>query len=294
MMSGTSRPWPAAGDWDFQGTAVGGKALRLRVQLDEVKAVFRAHRNRLIAELSELTEKEWNGPTRCHLWSVADVVSHLTDGNRWSLEGLHSALSGTETSSITTFDNRLTPHEYVKAGRGRPREEIIEDLATGTENLLRAVERTRDLGAVPFIQMPIGHVSLTFAVLHVLWDSWLHERDLLEPLNRSPMYTADEVRLVASYALLLAGIAISSATTTHQHCGIVLDGPGGGHYRVEVEETIQLEVGISEPPVSTVPQGPILSTIDALAGRGHLEETVNGPPDVIRMLSAFSTLMAPA
>lgn len=294
MVPGTSLSWPGEGDWDFQGTSTSGKALRLRVQLDEVKSVFRAHRNRLIAELSELTEDEWNGPTRCHLWSVADVVSHLTDGNRWGLESLNTVLSGSELSVMATFDGRLTPHEYVKAGRGRPREEIVEDLATGTERLLMAVERARDLGVAPFMQIPVGHVSLTFAVLHLLWDSWLHERDVLEPLNRSPVYPTDEVRLVAGYALLLAGISISSATTSHQRCGIVLDGPGGGHYRVEVEETIHVEVGAPGPAVGAVLQGPILSTIDALAGRGHLEDMVNGPSDVIRLFGVFSTLMAPA
>lgn len=159
-MPGTSHSRPAEGDWDFQGTAVSGKGLRLRVQLDEVEAAFRAHRNRLVAELAELTEKEWNGPSRCHSWSVADVVSHLTDGNRWGLEGLHTVLSGTEFSFMTKFDNRLTPHEYVKAGRGRPREEVVEDLVAGTERLLMVVERVGDLKVAPLMRAPIGHVSL--------------------------------------------------------------------------------------------------------------------------------------
>jgi uncharacterized protein (TIGR03083 family) len=289
---GTPPSQTAEGDGDFQGTAVTGKALILRVQLDEVKAAFRTHRNRLIAELSELTEKEWNGPTRCHLWSVADVASHLTDGTRWGLEGLHAVLSKTDFSFMTRFDNRLTPHEYVQAGRGRAREEIAEDLATGTERLLMAVERVRELGHA-FMQTPIGHVSLTFAVLHLLWDSWLHERDVLVPLSGSPLYPTHEVRLVASYALLLAGTAISSATTTQQRCDIVLDGPGGGYYRMGVEEAIHVEVGIPGPAVGSVPQGPILSTIDALAGRGHLKDVVNGPPDAIRLLCVFSTMMRP-
>ncbi len=293
MTPGTSRSESAEGHWDFQGTALNGKALRLRVQLDQVEATFRAHRDRLIAELSELTEKEWNGPTRCHLWSVADVVSHLTDGNRWGLAGLQAAHRGTESSFMTTFDNRLTPHEYVKAARGRPREKVVEDLATGTERLLKAVERVHKAGHA-FMQTPIGRVSLTFAVLHILWDSWLHERDVLAPLNESPAYPADELRLVASYAVLLAGIAISSATTTPQRCGVVLDGPGGGHYRMEIGETIHVEVEMPGPAVGTVPQGPILSTIDALAGRGHLEDVVNGSPDTIRLLSIFPAMMAPA
>lgn len=156
-MPGTSHSRPTDGGWDFQGTAISGKELRLRVQLYEVKAAFRAHRNRLIAGLSELTETEWNGPSRCHLWSVADVVSHLTDCNRCGLEGLHTVLSGTDFSFMKKFDNRLTPQQYVKAGRGRPREEVVEDLAAGTERLLMAVENARNPGAAPFMRTPIGH-----------------------------------------------------------------------------------------------------------------------------------------
>lgn len=292
-MPETSHSWPTDGDGDFQGTTTSGKGLRLRVQLDEVMTEFRAHRSRLVAELSELTEKEWNGPTRCHLWSVADVISHLTDSNRWGLEVLHEALRGTESSSMMAFDNRLTPHEYVKAGRGRSRKKIIEDLATGTEKLLMVVGETRDLRAVPFIQAPIGRVSPTLAVLHLLWDSWLHERDVLEPLDRSPVYSANEVRLVASYALLLAGSAISSITAAHQHCDLLLDGAGGGHYRMEIEETIRLSVVMPVPATGAMLQGPILSTIDALAGRGNLRDVVNGPRDAIRLLCVLSVFMAP-
>lgn len=265
----------------------------LQVRFDDVNAAFRVHRNRLITGLSDLTEKEWNGPTRCHLWSVADVVSHLTDVNRWAVEGLHAVLSGTDFSLMARFNNRLTPHEYVKAGRERPREEITGDLATGTKRLLSAVERVRELGH-GFMQMPIGHVSLTFAVLHLLWDSWLHERDILEPFDRSPVYPTDEVRMVAGYALLVAGVASSFASTIHQRCDVVLDGPGGGHYRMEVEEAIHVQVGLPGPVIDPVVQGPVLSTIDALAGRGHLEDVVKGPPDAIRLLSASSAMMAPA
>lgn len=290
---GISPSWTAKGGGDFQGTAITGKSLRLRAQAEGVNAAFRAHRNRLITELSELTEKEWNGPSRCHLWSVADVVSHLTDGNRWILASSQAVLSGTDFSLMSRFDNRLTPHEYVKAGRGRPREDILDDLATGTESVLITMQRVRELGHAS-MRMPIGHVSLTLAVLHALWDSWLHERDVLEPLNESPAYPTHEVRLVASYAFLLAAVAISSRITTHQQIDTVLDGPGGGYYRMEAGETIHVQVKMRQPTAGPVARGSILATIDALAGRGHLEDAVNGSLDIIRLLSFSSAMMMPA
>jgi uncharacterized protein (TIGR03083 family) len=278
---------------DLHGNAITGKTLTLRAQLDEVTATFRAHRKRLLGELSELRDKEWLGATRCHLWSVADVVSHLTDVSHWALAGFDAVASGADSSSLMRFDNRVTPHEYFEAGRGRLDKKIIEDLATGTDQLLSAVDGVRELSH-PFMPWPIGHVSLTLALLHLLWDSWLHERDMFEPLNRPPAYSAKEVRLVASYTLLLAGLAVSYRTSGHQHFEVILDGPGGGHYQVGVGEQICVQVDVSEPAVDPVVRGPILTTIDALAGRGHVRDVLTGPDDAIRLLGLFASLMAPA
>jgi hypothetical protein len=117
---------------------------------------------------------------------------------------------------------------------------------------------------------------------------------MFEPLNRPPAYSANEVRLVASYALLLAGLAVSYRTSSHQHFEVILDGPGGGHYQIGVSEQIRVQVNVSEPAVDPMVRGPILTTIDALAGRGHVRDVLTGPDDAIRLLSLFASLMAPA
>jgi uncharacterized protein (TIGR03083 family) len=275
---------------DLHGNAITGKTLILHAQLDEVTATFRAHRKRLLGELSELRDKEWLGATRCHLWSVADVVSHLTEVRHWALAGFDAVASGADSSFLTRFDNRVTPHEYVDAGWDK---EIIDDLATGTDQLLSAVDRVRQLSH-PFMPWPIGHVSLTLALLHLLWDSWLHERDIFEPLNRPSAYSAKEVRLVASYTLLLAALAVSYKTSSDEHFEIILDGPGGGHYQIGVGEQIRVQVDVSEPAIDSVVRGPILTTIDALSGRGRVQDVLTGPDDAIRLLGRFASLMAPA
>ena len=292
MTPATSSSTTADGG-DLHGSAITGKTLILHAQLDEVTTTFRAHRKRLLGELAELVDKEWLGATRCHLWSAADVVSHLTDVSHWALAGFDAVASGSDSSFLMRFDNSVTPHEYFGAGGGRLDKQIIEDLVTGTDQLLCAVDRVRELRH-PIMPWPIGHVSLTLALLHLLWDSWLHERDMFEPLNRPPAYSANEVRLIASYALLLAGLAASHATSSHQHFDVILDGPGGGHYQICVGEQIRVQVDVSAPAIDPVVRGPILTTIDALAGRGHVRDVLTGPDDAIRLLGLFASRMAPA
>lgn len=275
---------------DLHGVGITGKTLILHAQLDEVTAIFRAHRKRLLGELSELKDKEWLGATRCHLWSVTDVVSHLTDVSHWARAGFDAVASEADSSFLSRFDNRATPHEYFEPVGNK---KIIDNLATGTDQLLSAVDRVRQLSH-PFMPWPIGHVSLTLTLLHLLWDSWLHERDMFEPSNRLPTYSANEVRLVASYTLLLAGLTVSYRTTSHHHFEVILDGPGGGHYQIGVGEQICVHVDVSKPAVDPVVRGPILTTIDALAGRGHVRDALTGPDDAIRLLGLFASWMAPA
>ena len=45
------------------------------------------------------------------------------------------------------------------------------------------------------------------AVNHFLFDSWVHERDLLLPANERPVTEPNEAAMVASYVVALAGIA---------------------------------------------------------------------------------------
>jgi hypothetical protein len=55
-----------------------------------------------------------------------------------------------------------------------------------------------------------------------------------------------------------------------------------------------VQVDVSEPAIDSVVRGPILTTIDALSGRGRVQDVLTGPDDAIRLLGRFASLMAPA
>ena len=52
-------------------------------------------------------------------------------------------------------------------------------------------------------EAPPGHVSVAALAHHALWDSWVHERDILLPQGIEPPVEADEVRAALRYAAAL-------------------------------------------------------------------------------------------
>ena len=63
-----------------------------------------------------------------------------------------------------------------------------------------------DGGAAP-AEAPPGQVPAYVAVNHFLFDSWVHERDLMLPANELPVTEPNEAAMVASYVVGLAGLA---------------------------------------------------------------------------------------
>ena len=63
-------------------------------------------------------------------------------------------------------------------------------------------------------EAPPGHVPLRAVALHALWDSWIHERDILLPLGIGAVEEADEIASCLGYvAALSPAFAISQGST---------------------------------------------------------------------------------
>ncbi len=52
-------------------------------------------------------------------------------------------------------------------------------------------------------EAPPGHLSISAVTHHALWDSWIHERDVLMPLGLAPDEEPDEVTAALRYAAAL-------------------------------------------------------------------------------------------
>ena len=79
------------------------------------------------------------------------------------------------------YDPRITPSESLSASAGEsPGATLSRFLATTEQRF--ALDRARLAEGARFdVRMPYGAMDWTVRVLHGLWDSWLHERDVLLP-----------------------------------------------------------------------------------------------------------------
>lgn len=172
---------------------------------DDVLAPFVRQRSRLGARLAELTPEQWAAPSRCEGWSAHDVVNHLLVTNGFWEVSIQAGLAGEPTRFLRSFDPAASPAEAAPGMRSMP---VKESLAN-----------------------------------HALWDSWVHERDVLLPLGLVPSEEVDEIRCCLRFAAAL-GPALSLDRSKGQ-AGVFVVEPtdGGAPLVVEVGGTVRVREG---------------------------------------------------
>lgn len=173
--------------------------------LGDAVAPFRRHRERFLAALAGLDDEQWNAVTRCDAWSAKDVVNHLVSADGFWVLTLQGRRAPEPTTYLRGFDPTATPDTIVAPMRAAPTAEILDSFAASTESLTSALaEVGPDEWTVPS-ESPFGHVPVRAIAAHSLWDSWLHERDVLLPLGREPEVAEDELLTAAAFTLYFAG-----------------------------------------------------------------------------------------
>jgi uncharacterized protein (TIGR03083 family) len=160
-------------------------------------------RRRLEAALADLSEEEWHHPSRCDGWSVQDVVTHLVSTNGFWALSIQSGLAGEPTRFLGAFDPVATPAQLVDKEQGTPVADTLEQLVTSNAALADAVAALDDAGWSAIAEAPPGHVPIRLVADHALWDAWVHERDILLPLDRTPVEDPDEVLTCLRYGAAL-------------------------------------------------------------------------------------------
>jgi uncharacterized protein (TIGR03083 family) len=168
-------------------------------------------RRRLEAALRSMTEEEWCSPSRCEGWSVQDVVAHLADTNAFWRASISSALAGAPTRLLEGFDPKATPAALVEAMRGATAAETLARFAKSNQVLCDLLAGLDERGWSTMAEAPPGHLPIRLVAHHALWDAWVHERDILLPLDIRPEEDPNEVAaclryaaaLVASFAVML-------------------------------------------------------------------------------------------
>lgn len=226
-------------------------------------------RERLASRLGELDDAQWATASRCEGWSVRDVISHLVTTNEFWAFSIGAGLAGKPTRFLTTFDPVASPAELVDGTRSQPTAEVLDRFVTTNAALADAITGLDDDSWSALAEAPPGHVPLRALVAHALWDSWVHERDIVLPLGLTPVEEPDEIALSLAYAAGLSP-ALSRSTGSTRPGAIAVDTSDPDiHLVVDVGDSIRVHTGPA-PADAFHLTGPAVDLLEALSYRAPL------------------------
>jgi uncharacterized protein (TIGR03083 family) len=239
-------------------------------------------RRRLEAVLRDLADDEWQQPSRCAGWTVQDVVTHLTSTNGFWALSIQAGASGSPTELLATFDPVATPAQLVDRDRGTPVAETLARFTAGNDALAAAIDALDDAGWTALAEAPPGHLPIALVADHALWDSWVHERDILLPLGRASVVDPDEVRHCLRYGAGLGrAFALCRGSTEQGAIELEVTGPDDRVVVVVDGDVVRIHTGPA-PDGARVVRGDAVALVEALSIR-----PVDGAvPDGVAWLTA--------
>lgn len=253
----------------------------LSLDSEELVNALAVHQRRLIDTWCAFTPSQWTHQSRNKNWTVHHTVRHVADG----MERVTAVLNDDPLLDIDDFDPLSTPQAWLASSVDEPPAATIDRFAAASARFRRAVSARLASGDNSQGRTVYGTAHWTVNVVHVLWDSWLHERDVLLPLGHAAPSSEAEQRLVGLYGVLMAlapsMLAGQSLSSTIQLTGI----------SVRIIE-VSCEPGslrsAEVPTADVVSAGALPAAIDALAGRGNaLADALPGAPEELGLLGAL-------
>ena len=249
---------------------------------DELVGAMAAHQERTLDLWCSLTRQEWARPSRNGNWTNHDTARHVADG----AELLVARLSGEEPPRTGDgFDPNTTPDLWLAASADETPQGTIERYAAAVPICSQLVAHKMDAGDPSTAWVPYGEAHWTALAVHVLWDSWLHERDVALPLGQAPESTPGEQRIAALYGLFMSMVPMIRmglpAEATVQFTGPVTTTVTATHDDGRLESA-----EVEEVPTSHT--NDLVTLVDSLSGRGDPpEDLLPGCPDALVFFAAF-------
>jgi uncharacterized protein (TIGR03083 family) len=251
----------------------GEPILSIEGSADDQRVPLLRQRRRMAAALGALTDDQWAHPSRCEGWSVQDVIAHLVGTNAFWALSIRSGLAGEPTRFLASFDPMATPAQMVAPMRVLAPSEVLEQFVETNQALFDAVAEVDDAGWSMLAEAPPGHLPIRLVAHHALWDSWVHERDVLLPLGIAPDEEADEVVSCLRYVAALApafGITADAA----QRGALVIDAVDPDTcVVVEVDGSVAVHTGPAPADALRLTGGAV-DLVDVLSIRAPLTHPV--------------------
>ncbi|MGD9705377.1 MAG: maleylpyruvate isomerase family mycothiol-dependent enzyme [Acidimicrobiia bacterium] len=239
---------------------------RLDVPFGDPAVPLLRQRRRLAALLRGLDDDQWAAASRCEGWSVQDVITHLVSTNQFWAFSIGAALGGEPTRFLATFDPVASPVALVEAARSQRPADVLDRFVETNESFADAIAGLDDDGWSTLGEAPPGHVPLRAVALHALWDSWVHERDIVLPLGIAPVEEPDEITGCLGYgAALSPAFAVAGGSTRQGAIEVDATDPDA-RFVVEVGESVVVRAG-DAPDGALRLTGPAVELLEALSFR---------------------------
>jgi hypothetical protein len=120
------------------------------------------------------------------------------------------------------FDPKTAPAALVAGANERPHAELLADLVEADASVDAEIADMDDKDWSRHAESPAGHVPATLSLTHMLFDSWVHERDVMVPAGETPVTDPAEASIVAAYVFGLAGVARGADEGPHPDVALQL------------------------------------------------------------------------
>lgn len=251
---------------------------------DDPLRAWTSHRARLRAWVDELDEAGWTSPTRCPAWDARGLVQHLASGAAFLGWTLHQSNKGVQTELLAGMDTHTTVEAATAALDAMSRDELVAALHDADANIARVTEPHAANGWTSLAEAPPGHLPAHLALSHFLWDSWVHEHDLLLPVGQQPVLDPFEATTVAHYLAALATVMSGMDTRLEVRLtdlDVVIGCEGDGR-----QMHIRPGQGVPGAPVV---EGPVREVCDRATGRSTDE--VGGDPAALAVLDSLAAAL---
>ena len=244
-------------------------------------------RRRLATALASFTDEQWSHPSRCAGWSNRDVIVHLDSTNTFWSMSIAAGVHGEPTRFLATFDPVASPAQLVAGSGDVSTGEVLARFVASTDALVGLCSSLDHAGWSAAAEAPPGHVSVSAVAHHALWDSWVHERDVLVPLGLAPEPEADEVAACLRYVAALGpALALNRGAAGSGVLAIDATGPDVVVV-VDIGEEVVVRAGAAGAPTAELRlAGDAVELLEALSVRRPLTQLI--PAESAWMLRGLS------
>jgi uncharacterized protein (TIGR03083 family) len=237
-----------------------------------------------------LSDDEWAATTRCDEWNAKDVVQHLVSADEFWALTLQGRGQPEPTTYLRGFDPTTSPAAFIAPKREASAEEALAAITASTDLLANALDSVGEDEWAQVSESPFGHVPVSVIAAHALWDSWLHERDVLVPLGQTPPVEEDELLTGAAFTLFLAGAQggllddaepVGDGPDTAIDAVVAFDDLPDRIVHVHVDRDVVVEVVPGGRSSSAEPGGSALEFVETVAGRGEVKPVLDRLPAAV-------------